>query len=85
MPPFVHGRIVRLANEMVAAANAIRNAREKASWEPYERNVRRKEPNPVVEAEAARKLAEEEESIARKHDMCPGWTYDEFQRDYQQI
>ena len=41
-------------------------------------------PNPEIEAEAARKLAEEEESIARKHEMCPGWSYDEFERDYRQ-
>jgi hypothetical protein len=73
-----HGRMVQFARDMVAAANAIREARKKAGWEAWERNVRRKEPDPEVEAEATKKPAEGEESIARKYDMCPGFSFDEI-------
>jgi hypothetical protein len=83
-----HGRMVQLARDMTAATNAIQEARKNASWEAYERNFddmrHKRTPNPEIEAEAARKLAEEEESIARQHDMCPGWSCDELERDYQQ-
>jgi hypothetical protein len=58
----------------MTTAHAIRDARQKVSWERYERNFPSEEPSPVVEAEAARKLAEEE-GIARKFDVCPGWDY----------
>jgi hypothetical protein len=76
-----HGRMVQFAHDMVAAANAIREARKKGRLEAWERNVRRKEPDPEVEAEATKKLAEDEESIARKYDMCPGFSFDEFEAD----
>ena len=33
-------------------------------------------PNLEVQAEADRKLADEEERIAREHDMYPGFSYD---------
>jgi hypothetical protein len=79
-----HQRIAQLAGDMTAAAHAVRDARKKASWERYERNFPGKQPDPVIEAEAARKLAQEEEGIARKFDMCPGWSYDEHQKGYRQ-
>jgi hypothetical protein len=79
-----HQRISQLAEDMRNAANAIAEARKRASWESNERNVRREEPDPEVEAAAAQELAAEEERIAREHDMCPGWSYDEFERDYHQ-
>ena len=47
-----------------------------ASRERYERefeNMRRKrEQDPAIEAAAARRLAAEEEAIARRYGMCPG-------------
>ena len=65
----------------------ISAARRRASHERYERRFNRyragtePEYDPDEEAAAARKLAEEEERIAREHDMCPGWSYDEFKKD----
>ena len=44
-----------------------------------------RELDPDVEAAAARRLADEEESIARKHDMCPGWRYDEHQKKWERM
>jgi hypothetical protein len=79
-----HQRFAQLAGVITAAAHGIRNARKKASWERYKRSFPGKEPDPEVEAEAARKLAEEEEGIARKFDMCPGGSYDEHQKGYRQ-
>jgi hypothetical protein len=80
-----HARLVQHGYDTIKAANAIRAARKRASWETYERdfdNLRHKrEPNSEIEAEAARKLAEEEERIARKFDMAPGWSVDEFEKD----
>ena len=35
-------------------------------------------PNLEIQAEADRKLADEEERIARLFGMCPWWNYDEF-------
>jgi hypothetical protein len=58
-----------IGREMSAAANAVREARERAGHARYER---RRRSDPEVEAEAARQLAAEEERIARKYDMCPG-------------
>jgi hypothetical protein len=83
-----HGRMIRLARDMTAAANAISEARKKAGWESYERDfayrIHKRAPDPAAEAEAAKRLADEEEAIARRYGMCPGWSADEFERDYQQ-
>jgi hypothetical protein len=65
--------MVLMGRDMTAAANAVREARERADQARYEREFPKK-PDPEVEAEAARQLAAEEERIARKYDMCPGWT-----------
>jgi hypothetical protein len=35
---------------------------------------------PNEEAYATMKLAGEEERIARKYDMCPGWTIEDYER-----
>jgi hypothetical protein len=67
---------------MRSTANAVRKARDRAGQARYERCRR---PDPEVEAEAIRQLAAEEEAIARKHDMCPGWTYDEDQKETERL
>jgi hypothetical protein len=67
-----HQGIVQDAHNTAKAANAIAEARRRAGWERYDRQFGGREPNPEVEAEATRKLADEEERIAREHDMCPG-------------
>jgi hypothetical protein len=77
-----HQRAVQLADDMRSAANAVRKARDRAGQARYER---RRRSDPEIEAEAIRQLAAEEEAIARKHDMCPGWTYDEFVADMAQL
>ena len=46
-----HARMVALAKDMTAAANAIREARTKAKSERYDRNFLRREPNLAAEAE----------------------------------
>lgn len=82
-----HQRLTRLGKDMRDAANEIREARRRAGEERYDRGFERYragiEPkyDPEVEAEAARKLADEEERIARRYDMCPGWSSDEFDMD----
>jgi hypothetical protein len=40
-----HGRMIQLAGDMTAAANAIREARERARWVKFERNFPAKEPD----------------------------------------
>ena len=37
-----------------------------------------------MEAAAAQELAAEDEPIARKYDMCRGWSYDETESDYHE-
>jgi hypothetical protein len=80
-------RLTRFAYDMRDAANEIREARERASKERYDRGFERLmshiEPkyDPEAEAEAARRLSDEEEAIARRYDMPPGWSYDEFEQD----
>jgi hypothetical protein len=79
-----HERMVQLAHDTLAAEREIYGARERAGQARYERGFPKK-PNPEVEAEAARQLAAEEERIARKYDMCPGWTYDEDQKETERL
>lgn len=80
------GRVVQLARDMTAAAHAVRDARRRVGQERFERDFddmrHQRMLNPEIEAGATKKLTEEEESIARKYDMCPGWSYDEFEMDY---
>jgi hypothetical protein len=80
-----HQRLARVGQDMAAAACAIRAVRRRAREERRERDfdaMRHKRAlDPEIEAEAARKLAEEEERIARRHDMCPGWSLDGFEQD----
>lgn len=38
-----------------------------------------------MEAEATRRLADEEEAIARRYGMIPGFSYDEFRADLARI
>ncbi len=70
------------------AANEIKAARKRESWERYERGFARMmaklkpEHDPEVEAAAARRLAEEEEAIARKYDMLPDWSADQYSKDF---
>jgi hypothetical protein len=78
-----HQRTVQLANDMTKAANAIREARKAASRARSQRNAPNRTAAPEVEA--TQRLVEEEELIARKFDMCPGWSYDEFERDVARL
>jgi hypothetical protein len=84
-----HQRIAQLAGDMTAAANEIAEARRRFKSERWDREFenlrRRREPDPAVEAEATRRLADEEESVAHKFDMCPGFSYDEFEADLARI
>jgi hypothetical protein len=77
-------RLERLGHDTIKAVNAIAEARKRAGWERYERNSPGRTPDPEVEAEAIRRLADEEESIARKYYMPPNWSCDEFERGYHQ-
>jgi hypothetical protein len=79
-----HQRVLQLADDMRSAANEIRATRERAGQARYERGFPKK-PDPEIEAEAARQLVAEEERIARKYDMCPGWTYDEDQKETERL
>jgi hypothetical protein len=80
--------MVRFGRDMVRAANETQETRRRFKDERYEREAavrrRKRDPDPAAEIEADRRLAAEEERIARKHDMIPGWSADEFERDYYQ-
>jgi hypothetical protein len=82
-----HERVVQLSHDTVKAANAIREARQRLKSERGERQcenlLRKREFDPEIEAEATRRLADEEERIARQQDMCPGRSYDAWEADYQ--
>ena len=72
-----HQRVARLAYDTTRAENEIEDARARFRHERFERGggYYRLPLDPEVEAAEAKKLAAEEEAIARKYDMCPGWTY----------
>ena len=81
-----HQRLARLGKDMAAAAGEIWEARRRARHERHEQRFKRyrsgaPEIDPEAEAEADRKLAAEEERIARKFGVCLGWKYDEFTED----
>jgi hypothetical protein len=81
-----HQRLARVGQDMAAAAGEIREARRRARHERAEQRFKRyrsgaPEIDPEAEAEADRKLAAEEERIAREFGRCLGWKYDEFTED----
>ncbi len=81
-----HQRLVRLGKDMAVGAGEISAARRRARHERAEQRFKRyrsgaPEIDPEAEAEADRKLAAEEERIAREFGMCLGWKYDEFTED----
>jgi hypothetical protein len=80
-----HQRIARLAHDEVEAANLIREAREQAGVKRYDRRLRSRTSDPAIEAEAARRLAGEEEAIARRFDLCPDWNADEYEKDIERL
>ncbi len=89
-----HARLHRLGEDVVKAANDVRDARKRAKSVAYKRRNgyatddgkwrAPSEFDPEIEAEAARQLAKEEEAIARKFDMAPGWKYDESERAWRE-
>jgi hypothetical protein len=82
-----HQRLEQHGYDTIEAANAIREARQRFKTERGERQgenlLRKGKFDPEIKAEATRRLADEEERIARQHDMCPGWSYDAWKADYQ--
>ncbi len=83
-------RLAQFAIDIQSAEREIEAARKRVRHEAYERknalmnnDGTGREPSRAdleIEAEAARQLAAEEEAIARRHDMPPGWTLEENER-----
>ncbi len=81
-----HQRLARVGQDMTKAAGEVRDARRRARRERNERyGDGSRALDPEAEAAAARRLADEEERIAREHDMCPGWTYDEHRKEWERL
>jgi hypothetical protein len=84
-----HQRMERLGREMASAAFEVREARRMAKTarirRKYEPERSGQTPDPEIEAEAARKLAAEEEAIGPKYDLRSGWNYDEHQTEYEKL
>ncbi len=75
-------RIENLGFAMRDAAGAIKDARKRAGWERHDRNLLRRSPDPEAEAEAAKRLAAEEKSIASRYGCPPDWTVEENDRAF---
>jgi hypothetical protein len=84
-----HQRLARVGQDMVAAAGEIQAARRRAREERRERDFDamrcKRTLDPEIEAEAARRLAAEEERIARERGMWPGWNYDEHREEFDRL
>jgi hypothetical protein len=79
-----HGRMIQLAGDMTAAANAIREARERARWVKYERNFPAKEPDSEWRLRQPKSWPPKRSRSRASMTCAPGWSYDETESDYHE-